>query len=180
MTSGLLRWDSLSRTSQSCSESACTPRWSSFLYSVPYPCQALISIRTVLLLKMSSPRPLMHRLATDVPQARRAHEMEILRHYHRCLVQYGVKSYPWEQCVEDYKFQFFRVLIKILVVAPGLVRDRKLQRGMFAKSPTKGDKKLLEMYKEMNTRLAAALMDHKWDERLDDLSISAGCCRVCN
>ena len=109
-------------------------------------------------------------------QVRRAHEMEILRHYHRCLIEYGSTTYSWEQCLEDYKFQFFRVLIKILVVAPGLVRERKMKRGMFAENPTPGDVKLYAMYKEMNTRLAAALVDHKWDERIDELDITAGSC----
>ena len=105
---------------------------------------------------------------------RRAHELDIVKHYHRCLIEYGVKDFSWERCWDDYKFQFMRVLIKILVVAPSFVRQRRMREGMFSQMPNKGDQKLLAMYKEMNTRLASALMDHKWDEHLDDMPITAG------
>ena len=48
------------------------------------------------------------------------------------------------------------------------------------KVPAWSPKKLLDMYKEMNTRLSAALMDHKWDEHLDEMPITASAyCRPC-
>mmetsp|Transcript_30928 Transcript_30928/g.82010 ORF Transcript_30928/g.82010 Transcript_30928/m.82010 type:complete len:544 (+) Transcript_30928:100-1731(+) len=109
-----------------------------------------------------------------IPKVRRAHEEAIVRHYHRCLLEYGVKDFSWEQCWKDYKFQFMRVLIKILHVAPSFVRERKNREGMFSQMPNKGDQKLLAMYKEMNTRLAAALNDHNWVENIKDLPITAG------
>lgn len=44
---------------------------------------------------------------------------------------------------------------------------------MFAENPSKGDAKLFAMYKEMNTRLASALMDHDWAQNLNKLSMTA-------
>jgi len=107
------------------------------------------------------------------PKVRRKHELEIVRHYHRCLLEYGVKDFSWEQCWADYKFQFMRVLIKILHVAPSFCQQRRRGMGMFAEKPSPGDAKLLAMYKEMNTRLSSALMDHGWAEHLDEMPVTA-------
>lgn len=49
-----------------------------------------------------------------------------MMHYYRCLLEYGVTNFSWEQCWEAYKFQFLRVLIKILHVSPAFVRQRRV------------------------------------------------------
>jgi aminoglycoside/choline kinase family phosphotransferase len=36
-------------------------------------------------------------------QERRAHEADLVRHYHRALLAQGVAGYPWERCWEDYR-----------------------------------------------------------------------------
>jgi hypothetical protein len=67
---------------------------------------------------------------------------------------------------------------RLLVMAPGLAKDRKLRRGMFADPLTPAAQKLSDMYVQLNTRFATALMDLKWPERAAELDISARvCCR---
>ena len=45
---------------------------------------------------------------------------------------------------------------------------------------TPASQKLATMYVQLNTRLATALTDHKWDERVAELPMSAPyCCRPC-
>jgi hypothetical protein len=58
--------------------------------------------------------------------------------------------------------------------APRATARLQNREGMFSQMPNKGDQKLLAMYKEMNTRLAAALNDHNWVENIKDLPITAG------
>lgn len=69
---------------------------------------------------------------------------------------------------------------RLLVLAPGLARDRKNRKGMFSPTPSAGEQKLSAMYVQLNTRFATALMDLKWPARAAELDITAAvCCRPC-
>ena len=101
-------------------------------------------------------------------------------HYHKCLVEYGVTGYSWEQCWRDFEFQLFRPFFALLTIAPSFARQRRARTGMFSPNPTEGDRKLYAMYKEINTRLASALIDHKFVDRVDEFDYTAAfCCRPC-
>lgn len=55
-------------------------------------------------------RDLAYLVATSLPpEARRAHERDIVAAYHRALVGYGVADYPLELCWEDYAFAMLQV-----------------------------------------------------------------------
>jgi hypothetical protein len=112
--------------------------------------------------------------------ARREHEQTLVRQYHACLCEFGVKSYPYDECWRDYVFQLFVPTMRLLTMAPAIAKDRRLRRGMFADPSTPASQKLATMYVQLNTRLATALTDHKWDERVAELPMSAPyCCRPC-
>ena len=142
------------------------------------------------------------------PEVRRAHERDLVSYYHSCLeeyahylpttspaaspatapptpappppARYGVKNYSHEQCWQDFQFQLFRPFFSLLTIAPSFARQRKKREGMFSPNPSEGDQKLYAMYKEINTRLASALMDHKFNETIADFPITAPyCCRPC-
>lgn len=112
-------------------------------------------------------------------EARRQHEQTLVHQYHACLVEFGVASYPLEQCWRDYQFQIFKPVIQLLVMAPGFARQRVNREGVFAKKRTEADRKLAEMYVALCSRLSTALMDHKWAERVEELPITAGRLRPC-
>jgi len=115
-------------------------------------------------------------------EARRMHELELLQHYHRCLISFGVTDYSFEQCWRDYQFQLFRPFLSLLVLLPGFARQRRRRKGMFAASPSEGDSKLLAMYEAINSRLAAALHDHAFVETVSEMELTAppcGWCRPC-
>ena len=76
--------------------------------------------------------------------------------------------------------QMILPFLRLLVLAPGLAKDRRNRRGMFAEPPEPAAAKLSEMYVQLNTRIATALTDLKWAERVAELDITAGwCCRPC-
>ena len=86
----------------------------------------------------------------------------------------------YEQCWRDYVFQLVLPFLRLLVMAPGLARDRRKRIGMFAPTLTPAAQKLTEMYKQLNSRLAQALIDHQWWERVLELPITAAwCCSPC-
>ena len=49
-------------------------------------------------------------------------------HYHKCLVEYGVTGYSWEQCWRDFEFQLFRTP----QLAPGELSARRLTQELMA------------------------------------------------
>ena len=113
-------------------------------------------------------------------ESRRQCEQTLVRQYHACLVEFGVTGYSYEQCWRDYVFQLVLPFLRLLVMAPGLARDRRKRIGMFAPTLTPAAQKLTEMYKQLNSRLAQALIDHQWWERVLELPITAAwCCRPC-
>ena len=111
---------------------------------------------------------------------RRAHELDLVAHYHRSLVEFGVQGYSWEQCWRDFEFQIFRPFFSLLTIAPSLARQRHRRSGMFSAHRSEGEQKLYDMYKEINARIASALIDHKFVERVDEMEYTANSfCRPC-
>ena len=89
-----------------------------------------------------------------------------------------MRADPYERCWRDYQFQLIMPTLRLLVMAPGLAKDRRRRRGMFAPELTPASQKLTEMYVQLNTRLATALMDHEWCKQVAQLDITAAwCCR---
>ena len=78
-------------------------------------------------------------------ETRRAHEMDILREYHRTLVDNGVSDYAFELLVEDYRASLL-VSLGIWIVNAGTL-DTANERG----------KALFDLFFD---RLCAAIMDH--------------------
>ena len=78
-------------------------------------------------------------------------------YYHKCLLEFGVPNYTEDQCWLDFQFQLFRPFFSLLTIAPSFARQRKRRVGMFSANPTEGDKKLYDMYHQINARPAAAL-----------------------
>jgi len=112
--------------------------------------------------------------------ARREHEATLVKQYWSCLCEFGVKDYPWELCWYDYQYQYLLPLVRLLAMAPGLARDRRLKKGMFAPELSEASKKLTAMYVQLNTRFATALMDHQWPTLAEDLEVTAApFCRPC-
>ena len=97
------------------------------------------------------------------------------------LLEFGVKNYPYEDCWKDYMFQLILPTFRLLVMAPSLARDRKRRQGMFAPELSEASKKLSEMYVQLNTRLATALIDHDWPAQVEELKATGRwCCRPCS
>jgi len=113
-------------------------------------------------------------------EVRRAHERSLVAFYHKCLLEFGVTSYSEAQCWRDFQFQLFRPFLSLLTIAPSFARQRKKRVGMFAPNPSEGDKKLYAMYQQINARLASALIDHGFVERVAEFEFTAPpCCRPC-
>jgi thiamine kinase-like enzyme len=106
-------------------------------------------------------------------EARRKHEVELLKHYHASLLEYGVKDYSWETCYYDFQINLFRPLVSLLTIAPNFAKQRKARVGMFAPTLSEGDATLAALYHEINHRLATALLDHKWHEIIAELPLTA-------
>ena len=84
-------------------------------------------------------------------ELRRAHEMELLRDYHRVLVENGVRDYSFAQCFEEYRFG-----VQFMVVIPvtaGSTLDRSNPRA-------------LPLMRAMAERATAAILDLKTYETL--------------
>lgn len=113
------------------------------------------------------------------PEVRRRHEEALLRRYHAGLRQGGVNTalYSWERCWEDYRVNMWRAYINIAYVT--LSRFDAMRRrgtGAFAAAPDEGSRKELATYEARNRRLAAALVDLKFDELLAEGPESCGPC----
>ena len=67
-------------------------------------------------------------------EERRAHEDELLHHYHDRLLEQGVENYSFEQCVDDYDVAVLYLLSYPIVVAgafdPANERGRAARRGL--------------------------------------------------
>ena len=71
-------------------------------------------------------------------------------------------------------FQLILPTFRLLVMAPSLARDRKRRQGMFAPELSEASKKLSEMYVQLNTRLATALIDHDWPAQVEARPMGSG------
>mmetsp|Transcript_39169 Transcript_39169/g.117249 ORF Transcript_39169/g.117249 Transcript_39169/m.117249 type:complete len:483 (+) Transcript_39169:75-1523(+) len=101
------------------------------------------------------------------PELRRTCEAELMLLYHERLVRDGVEGYSLDDCWRSYRLNLFRVLINVMFVSyDQFAADAKRKRGMFAETPTKEDEKLRATYDATNRRMAAALVDAKFDELL--------------
>ena len=59
------------------------------------------------------------------PATRKAHERELVRHYHREL---AVPDYPWEQCWEDYRRMSFGTLVMAIASSMLVARTERGDR----------------------------------------------------
>ncbi len=84
-------------------------------------------------------------------ELRRAHEMELLRDYHRVLVENGVRNYSFDQCFDDYRFGI-QVMLVIPVTAAGTL-DTSSPRA-------------IPLMRVMAERATAAILDLKTWETL--------------
>jgi hypothetical protein len=89
-------------------------------------------------------RDLSYFLETSLdPELRRAHEVELVGHYHRALRSFGVTGYSFDECFDDYRFAALQgPLITVLGAAYGTSTER-------------GD----DMFLAMATRSCAAVRD---------------------
>lgn len=76
---------------------------------------------------------------------RRAHENEIIEHYHRRLVELGVTGYSLEQCWDDYKLAVLHLYAYAIVIAGTL--DPSNERGA-------------AFMRELVSRASTTVMDH--------------------
>ena len=71
-------------------------------------------------------------------EERRAHEDELLHHYHNRLLEQGVQDYSFEQCVEDYDVAVLYLLSYPIVVAgafdPANERGRQLAEAFLGRA----------------------------------------------
>ncbi|MFA1545892.1 phosphotransferase [Actinomadura chokoriensis] len=90
-------------------------------------------------------RDLSYFLATSLKVAdRRAHERDLVAHYHRALLGHGVRDYSLDLCWDDYRFALLQApLIIVLGCAYGTPTER-------------GD----AMFLAMTARACAAIRDH--------------------
>jgi len=64
-------------------------------------------------------------------ESRRAHEMELLRQYHRALQVRGVTDYPWTRLREDYRWATFSGVLMSVIASQLVARDERATE-MFA------------------------------------------------
>jgi len=119
---------------------------------------------------------MVHSLDVEV---RRAHEEDLVKHYHASLVANGVNGakYPYERCWHDYRFNMWRALLSVCAMGPNFVKMKRTKTGMWA-SPeaiTADDKKQKIIFEALNQRCVAALQDHNWLELLVEESGPPSC-----
>ena len=109
---------------------------------------------------------------------RRAHEESVVKHYYEVLCANGVdpKTFPYERCWRDYKFNFWRTLIAVLAMGPSIEQQHRTGTGIFSEKPTDGEKQQREMYEKLNERIIAALIDHNWIDLAKEESEYCGAC----
>ena len=120
-------------------------------------------------------------LATNLtPEFRRAHERELVGHYHRCLLAgLGVteETFSFEQCWTEYRWQTLHVFLTFAVfTARSFDQQRRTQTGSYS-SPsvrTPGEIAQLRIYQGdrrnpgFNGRLAAALVDLECNKLIEE------------
>ena len=89
---------------------------------------------------------------------------------------FGQSRDRW-RCWYDYRFQLFRGLLAVLILAPSWAKQRRSATGMFAAEKDGFNTKLAAMYAKYNERVVAALTDHEW---LDMLLEGAATCGPCS
>ncbi|HEY5639825.1 MAG TPA: phosphotransferase [Dehalococcoidia bacterium] len=81
---------------------------------------------------------------------RRAHEFDVLKHYHEALLARGVSGYDWQRCVEEYKDATLAGVLMTVIATQAVASDDR-GRAMFA---------------AMAERHFAHALDHQAMERL--------------
>ena len=80
-------------------------------------------------------RDLGHFLSTSLlPEIRKAHELELLTHYHEALLAQGVTDFSLQECVDDYRRNLFYPVHVAVSVTPSVnvdARGRTLFMSMF-------------------------------------------------
>jgi hypothetical protein len=113
------------------------------------------------------------------PDVRRAHEAELVKHYHASLIAAGVDGakYPYERCWHDYRFNMWRALLSVCAMAPQLYKQLRKKTGIFAADGAMSDedRKNKTLYENLNHRCVAALQDHKWLDLLIEESGGQSC-----
>ena len=66
--------------------------------------------------------------ANIAPDVRQAHEIDLLHEYHQLLKDGGIRGYPFEQLVEDYRRSVLSTFAVRVVSIGGGVHDAKLER----------------------------------------------------
>jgi len=60
---------------------------------------------------------------------RRDHELSLLRTYYTLLLEYGVRDYPFEQCLDDYRLAMLQPLSRLIAVIGAGVVPPQQERG---------------------------------------------------
>lgn len=62
---------------------------------------------------------------------RRAHEMDLLKHYHDALLARGVRGYGWQRCLDDYRRATLSGVLMTVIASQAVASDDR-GRAMFA------------------------------------------------
>lgn len=80
-------------------------------------------------------RDLGHFLGTSLlPELRKAHEIELLTHYHDTLLAQGVTGFSLQECIDDYRRNLFYPLFVVVTATASVdvdARGRKMFMSMF-------------------------------------------------
>ena len=80
-------------------------------------------------------RDLGHFLGTSLlPEVRKAHELELLTHYHEALLAQGVTDFSLRECMDDYRINLLYPVYVVVSVTPSInvdARGQKLFMSMF-------------------------------------------------
>ncbi|MCH7714147.1 MAG: DUF1679 domain-containing protein [Chloroflexi bacterium] len=85
------------------------------------------------------------------PEHRRREEMDLLKGYHDCLVENGVREYEFDQCRQDYRLSMFFPMARL--VTAGAILDFSSARGR-------------SLISALIERVNAAVADHRLGELL--------------
>lgn len=96
--------------------------------------QAMVTIDWVGML-CGSGRDLAHFLGTSLlPEIRKAHEVDLLTHYHKTLLAQGVTDFTLQECIDDYRRNLFYPLFVVVSSTASVdvdTRGKKLFTSMF-------------------------------------------------
>ena len=69
-------------------------------------------------------RDLGHFLGTSLlPEHRKAHELELLTHYHESLLAQGVSDFSLQECIDDYRINLFYPVHVVVSVTESVNMD---------------------------------------------------------